>query len=97
MSTPEILPQLDRPQLCLSLSLREDLWCRPSAWAVALWSRYLLPPFLECIPSGLLSSGWITTGGIMAEYSDFPIFLPSFLTEESLSGTRTDKIRAASI
>lgn len=45
MSTPEILPQLDRTQL--SLSLREDLWCRARAWAVALWSWYLPPPFLD--------------------------------------------------
>lgn len=72
MSTPEILPQLDRPQLFLSL--REDLWYR---------AQYLPPPFLECVPTGLLSYGWTPLEGLWQSTVTSQSIPPFFLQRRS--------------
>ena len=74
MSSQEVPPQIDKPQLFLSL--REDLKCRARACREFTRGAGISTPSFLCV-----HSKWAPcpvaeppTGGIMAERSDFSIY-----------------------
>lgn len=71
MWSQEILPQTDRLQLCLPPKGSLE---GPSMhmWESASGAAIFIPPFLACVPHGLLVPQLSPTGRITAELSEFP-------------------------
>lgn len=94
MSRPEVLPQIDRPPLFLSLPNRRPDMQNMRVLGVCLWSWHVYPSFpCTCSKWTPCPVAGPPPEGIVAECSDLPTYVtppPSF-PNGILNGTPIDK------